>query len=244
MANTYKNIVITPNRDTDAANVPTIRFSGGNATLNVDMNVRFYTTSNGTLSIEGSAGQLFSITNDLTNSIFSVNDVSGIPSIDVYANGNILLAPYGGNVFIDGNTFFVDSIANEIGIGRLDPGYRLDIVGVANASNLLVNGNMVYTPANDGAGSNLDADFLDGQHGSYYGIATDVTAANRVANAAFLHANAVFIAANVDYAFSNSAHSIANLAFVHANAAFAKANTAGGGASNGKSIILSMVFGR
>ena len=42
----------------------------------------------GALSFEGSAGQLFSITNDLTSgSIFSVNDVSGIPSIDVDADG-------------------------------------------------------------------------------------------------------------------------------------------------------------
>jgi hypothetical protein len=77
----------------------------------------------------------------------------------------------------------------------------------------------------DGAGTTLDADLLDGQHGTYYGIATDVTAANRVANAAFLHANAAFAAANADYNFSNSAHSIANLAFVHANAAFARANS-------------------
>jgi hypothetical protein len=103
MANTYKNIVITPNRDTDAANVPFIRFSGGDATTNTDINVRVYTAQSGTLSFEGSAGQLFSITNDLSNSIFSVNDVSGIPSIDVYANGAIYLAPYGGQIFV-GNT--------------------------------------------------------------------------------------------------------------------------------------------
>lgn len=102
MANTYKNIVITPNRDTAANVVPTIRFSGGDATTNTDINLKVYTTSNGTLSFEGSAGQLFSITNDLTNSIFSVNDVSGIPSIDVNANGQIQLAPYGGTVYING----------------------------------------------------------------------------------------------------------------------------------------------
>jgi hypothetical protein len=102
MANTYKNIVITPNRDTDAADVPFIRFSGGDATTNTDINVRVYTTQSGTLSFEGSAGQLFSITNDLTNSIFSVNDVSGIPSIEVLANGAIYLAPYGGNVYVKG----------------------------------------------------------------------------------------------------------------------------------------------
>jgi hypothetical protein len=69
----------------------------------------------------------------------------------------------------------------------------------------------------DGAGTNLDADLLDGQQGAYYGIATDVTAANRVANAAFLHANS-------GYAFANSIAITANLAFVHANAAHASAN--------------------
>jgi hypothetical protein len=102
MANNYKNIVITPNRDTNAANVPTIQFSGGDVTSNTDIHMKVYTTSNGTLSFEGSAGQLFSITNDLTNSIFSVNDVSGIPSIDVLANGAIYLASYGGNVYVKG----------------------------------------------------------------------------------------------------------------------------------------------
>ena len=46
--------------------------------------------------IHGSEGQLFSVTNNLTSgSIFSVNDVSGIPSIDVDADGTIQLAPYG-----------------------------------------------------------------------------------------------------------------------------------------------------
>jgi hypothetical protein len=70
----------------------------------------------------------------------------------------------------------------------------------------------------DGAGTTLDADLLDGQQGSYYGIASDVTAANRVANAAFLHANA-------GYAFANSIAITANLAFAHANAAFANSNT-------------------
>jgi hypothetical protein len=60
-----------------------------------------YTINNGTLSWEGSAGQLFSITNNLTSgSIFSVNDVSGIPSIDVDADGTISLAPFGGTVVL------------------------------------------------------------------------------------------------------------------------------------------------
>jgi hypothetical protein len=60
-----------------------------------------YELNNGTLSWEGTAGQLFSITNNLTSgSIFSVNDVSGIPSIDVDANGTVSMVSYGGSVGI------------------------------------------------------------------------------------------------------------------------------------------------
>ena len=78
-----------------------------------------YTINNGTLSWEGSAGQLFSITNNLTSgSIFSVNDVSGIPSIDVDANGTIELAPFGGNV----------------GVGTTNPTTKLHVIGDILAS--------------------------------------------------------------------------------------------------------------
>ena len=58
-------------------------------------------TATSAFDIQGSAGQLFSVTNNLTSgSIFSVNDVSGIPSIDVDANGTIQLAPFGATEFV------------------------------------------------------------------------------------------------------------------------------------------------
>ena len=74
------------------------------------------------LDIQGSEGQLFSVTNNLTSgSIFSVNDVSGIPSIDVDANGTILLAPYG--------------INENVGIGTTNPSQKLDVIGNVKATN-------------------------------------------------------------------------------------------------------------
>ena len=73
----------------------------------------------GTLSFEGSAGQLFSITNNLTSgSIFSVNDISGLPSIDVDADGTIQLAPVGAG--------------ESVGIGTTNPKYKLHVVGDTN----------------------------------------------------------------------------------------------------------------
>jgi len=66
------------------------------------------------LDIQGSEGQLFSVTNNLTSgSIFSVNDVSGFPSIDVDADGTIQFALYGGNV----------------GIATTNPTSKLHVVG-------------------------------------------------------------------------------------------------------------------
>lgn len=117
MALSDKNIVITPN--ISAASDPKIVFSGADAnTAAQNITLTAYPTANGTLSFDGSAGQLFSITNSLSGTIFSVNDVSGIPSIEVLDTGVIKLAQYSGSV----------------GIGTSSPAYKLDISGTLRAT--------------------------------------------------------------------------------------------------------------
>ena len=118
MAHSDKNIIITPSIGSTTAD-PQIVFSGADATLGPqNITLRAYPTSSGTLSFEGSAGQLFSITNSLTGTIFSVNDVSGIPSIEVLDTGTVRLAQYNGNV----------------GIGTATPATKLDITGSGRVS--------------------------------------------------------------------------------------------------------------
>lgn len=58
----------------------------------------------GSLSFSGSTGQLLSVTNSFTGTIFAANDVSGIPSIEVLDTGLVKLAQYGGNVLIGTGT--------------------------------------------------------------------------------------------------------------------------------------------
>jgi hypothetical protein len=113
MANTYKNIVITPSRSSNSDD-PKIVFSGANTTTNTDITLRMYPTSNGTLSLEGSAGQLFSVTNDLTGTIYSVNDVSGIPSIEVLSSGLVKIAQYSGPVVFGSNTSTITNYGNVV----------------------------------------------------------------------------------------------------------------------------------
>lgn len=103
MALSDKDILITPNKGQSAD--PKIEFKGADASLGpqtITLNV--YPTNNGTISLEGSAGQLFSVTNSLTGTIWSVNDVSGIPSIEVIDTGLIKIAQYSGNVLIGTGT--------------------------------------------------------------------------------------------------------------------------------------------
>ena len=104
MANSDKNITITPNRG--AASLPSIVFTGsGNTPITQSV------LDDNTISWESTNGQLFSITPTLTGTIFSVNDVSGVPSIEVEDNGLVKLAPFGGNVCV-GST-------SDNGSGRL-----------------------------------------------------------------------------------------------------------------------------
>ena len=96
MADSDKDILITPN--TGAAADPKIVFSSGATSGDP---ITLSTVDDGTtstLSFEGSAGQLFSISNDMSGTIFSVGDVSGVPSIEVDASGDVRIAEFGGSL--------------------------------------------------------------------------------------------------------------------------------------------------
>ena len=60
-------------------------------------------TASDILSFSGNTGQLFSISDSQTGTIFAVNDISGVPSIEVDDDGTIRLAENFGNVLIGTN---------------------------------------------------------------------------------------------------------------------------------------------
>ena len=89
MANSDKNILITPS--VGLSTNPTIKFNGAN---NTPTTLRVL--DDGTVSFEGTAGQLFSVADGMTGTIFSVNDVSGIPNIEVLDTALVKLNQYQG----------------------------------------------------------------------------------------------------------------------------------------------------
>ena len=87
----------------------------------------------------------------------------------------------GGNkvsMFINGSTRTADGGINTFTIrndgGPINLGAASHTTKLLGSGDLLFNGNKVWHAGNDGSGSGLDADLLDGQHGSYYATASSL----------------------------------------------------------------------
>ena len=71
--------------------------NAGDFKWNVNGNSRMVVDKDGGLDIQGTAGQLFSVTNSLSGDLFSVSDVSGIPIFNINSSG---LSNFDGNVLV------------------------------------------------------------------------------------------------------------------------------------------------
>ena len=95
------DIKITP-----STNDPQILFRGSgtnNSAIEVNVMSSYQSgTGSGTaLLFEGKEGQLFSITDNLSSgTLFSVADITGLPTLEVNADGEVKLAEYGTNVTV------------------------------------------------------------------------------------------------------------------------------------------------
>lgn len=96
-----QDILITP-----GSGEPQILFRGSGAIdtaveLNVMSSYQSATGSGTALLYEGTEGLLFGITDNLSSgTIFSVADITGLPTIEVDASGDVKLAEYGNSVTV------------------------------------------------------------------------------------------------------------------------------------------------
>lgn len=165
MANSDKNIIITP--FISGVTQPQMKFVGqGNDPIYLkvlDGITGTGATAGGALSVEGSAGQLFSIVNRLgTGSIFSVNDISGIPIIDANASGDISLAGYFGNV----------------GVGLTAPTAKFQVTGNAFVSGLVTAVSGVCAAGSTFSSTTNTLDIIASTDGAGLRIAKATTGAN------------------------------------------------------------------
>jgi hypothetical protein len=77
---------------------------------------------------DGTSGTLFSVVDDLSDSLMSVNNSAGLPVFEVFANDRIVGGQYGVNDFV--------VINNKVGIGTNNPSGKLHVSG-SNATSII-----------------------------------------------------------------------------------------------------------
>jgi hypothetical protein len=77
----------------------------------------------------GSQGQLFSVTDDLSGSLFSVNDISGIPILEVFSDDTIKMGTFGAEAIIISGS--------NVSFGINNPTSKLHVYGDLRLNGLL-----------------------------------------------------------------------------------------------------------
>jgi hypothetical protein len=87
------NLTVTGNTNVRAVTGTTALFSGSGQNI-LTIVGSGNTLSQPLFSVLGSSGELFSISDSLVGSLFSVNDISGLPVIEVFSDNTILMGDY------------------------------------------------------------------------------------------------------------------------------------------------------
>ena len=95
MANTHKFKV------KNGLTSPNIEFKESNQGSAISATMTDLTS---TLSFEGNAGQLFSITDSLGGTLFAVSDISGIPSLEIDDQGSVRISEFNGYLVVGGDS--------------------------------------------------------------------------------------------------------------------------------------------
>ena len=70
-------------------------FSASNGTINgPTLTIYGSGSAQPVLTVQGSQGELFSVTDSLSGSLYSVNDISGLPILEVFSDNTILMGNY------------------------------------------------------------------------------------------------------------------------------------------------------
>jgi len=97
-------------------------------------------------SVDGTNGRLFSVTDNLSGSLFSVNDIAGLPIIEAFDDNTVIMGAFNRNDFVlTGNSLGLGGLPNT-GTTKLYVSGNTLIIGNLNVTgNISLSGNSVLT---------------------------------------------------------------------------------------------------
>jgi hypothetical protein len=95
-------------------------------------------------TVDGANGRLFSVTDNLSGSLFSVNDIAGLPIIEAFDDNTVIMGAYNRNDFVlTGNSLGLGGVPNT-GTTKLFISGNLDVSGMIRTPQQ--NKKFVYRP--------------------------------------------------------------------------------------------------
>jgi len=99
------------------------------------INILNRNVSDSVFEVFGGNGSLFTVSDDLSDSLMSVNNAAGLPVFEAFADNTIVAGQYGQSDLV--------VTGNKVGIGTSDPGtYKLNVVGGVKAGSITAAGNV------------------------------------------------------------------------------------------------------
>jgi hypothetical protein len=111
------NILITPGS-------ASIQFSGSAANT-----IRLQVEPSGSVAFYGNSGSLFGIADSLSGSLMSVNDISGIPILEVFSDDRVVMGTLNSNALV--------VTGSRVGVGINTPSSSLHITGTTTLQQIL-----------------------------------------------------------------------------------------------------------
>jgi hypothetical protein len=102
-------------------------------------------------TVDGANGRLFSVTDNLSGSLFSVNDIAGLPIIEAFDDNTVIMGAFNRNDFVlTGNSLGLGGLPNT-GTTKLFISGNLDVSGMIRTPQQ--NKKFVYNPIATGGGN-------------------------------------------------------------------------------------------
>ena len=182
--------------------------------------------SGGTVvDIQGSQGQLFSVTDNLSGSIFAVSDISGVPILDVNSSG---LSTFDGDVNLPDNKKILLGTGNDLEIYHDASHSYIKDIGVGD---LKISSNTVRIESN--AAENMIIAIANGGVSSYYNnvkkFETTSTGVNVTGGATITGTNTFLIESNSTAATFNLNSTVRGFDFINNNATLLSIDNDGNG---------------
>lgn len=114
------NILITPGS-------ASIQFSGSAANT-----IRLEVEASGSIAFYGNSGSLFGISDSLSGSLMNVNDISGLPILEVFSDDRVVMGSFNRNTLV--------VTGSRVGVRKADPTADLDVSG-----SVVISGSLTVT---------------------------------------------------------------------------------------------------